>query len=124
MDQTQLIQKVEEITDRICNPKFGSCQHGARNYILEPLNQLRSELGLETIENFYVFNGVASENEQKIKKQPAFVEITPEEGWDMIDVLVAAKVFPSKGQARKNWKGDLNIVPGMIRVGRTTITIK
>lgn len=33
-------------------------------------------------------------------------------GSTMIDVLVAVKAFPSKGQARKNWHGPLDIPAG------------
>jgi hypothetical protein len=35
-----------------------------------------------------------------------------DEGADVLDLLVLMKVFPSKGQARKNWRGPVQIPPG------------
>lgn len=31
----------------------------------------------------------------------------------MLDVLIAAEIFPSKGQARKNWQGSVEIPVGL-----------
>lgn len=43
------------------------------------------------------------------KIDPAIVYLEPDT--DMFDILVAAKLFPSKGQARKNWKETGRDVP-------------
>ena len=41
----------------------------------------------------------------------------------MVDVLVRAGAFPSRGQARKNWRGPLEVPIGSstVRVGRRVI---
>ena len=45
----------------------------------------------------------------------------------MLDVLVHAGIFPSKGQARKNWKGEVEIPMGFTQITagklRTLISI-
>lgn len=39
---------------------------------------------------------------------------------DVLDLLVYLKIFPSRGQARKNWKGPIQFPPGFTfwRVGK------
>lgn len=54
------------------------------------------------------------------------VATTLPRGATMADVLVLAGVFPSKTQARKNWKGDNEIPEGLNKfhnVGKRRITI-
>lgn len=116
---------VEELSERLQNPKGGSCQHGARNYFLATLNELRQVCGLPTLPSFYVYqHNPHSDGEQKRKKKSQVVEVqsTPETK-DMLDVLVRAGVFPSRSQARKQWKGQLAL-PDMsctFDVGKTRI---
>jgi hypothetical protein len=42
-----------------------------------------------------------------------------------LDVLVQVGIFPSKGQARKNWKGPVDIEPGLtiLQAGKKRIEI-
>ena len=44
---------------------------------------------------------------------------------DVLDLLVRLKVFPSKGQARKNWKGPVEIPPGWFeaQIGKRRLSL-
>jgi hypothetical protein len=42
----------------------------------------------------------------------SIIMLSPEDKRDVLDLLVEMGVFPSKGQARKNWKGSVTIPSG------------
>lgn len=50
-------------------------------------------------------------------------QLVPTATW--LDVLVVVGIFPSKGQARKNWKGPVDIEPGLtiLQAGKKRIEI-
>jgi hypothetical protein len=119
---------IGELSDKVLNGKGGLCQHGFRNNIIETVNKLYEAVGSDIrIEPMYVYRGNSGgPGQQKLKSQPKTVDVNVEDpAWSMIDVLVAAGVFPSKGQARKNWNKAIEVPPGdsMITVGKTTVNI-
>jgi hypothetical protein len=59
----ELIGLVAEITHRVTNPKGGSAQYGARNFILEKLNVLRVACKLGEIPMFKI--GEVSKDESR-----------------------------------------------------------
>jgi hypothetical protein len=61
-----------------------------------------------TVEDFLKIAVAISIKFGKITGQTIFL---PAEA-DMLDVLVQAGIFPSRNQARKNWKGEITIQDG------------
>lgn len=63
-------------------------------------------------DNFFIMkNGLQFDTDKELFFNTQDVSIIPSES-TILDVLVTLGVFPSKGQAKKNWKGEVRIPEG------------
>jgi hypothetical protein len=64
--------------------------------------------------NFLILNGNEKEGDCELFfgcPKEEVVQVPIDSKWDMFDILVCSGIFPSKGQARKNWKKTDGEIP-------------